>query len=53
MLMEKYRLGNGITVLFQKNSSKSVAVEVMVKVGSNNETIQQAGLSHFFEHILF
>ena len=51
--MQKYRLSNGITIIFDKNSSKSVAVEVMFKVGSNDETAKQAGLSHFLEHMLF
>ena len=51
--MEKYRLGNGIMVLFQKNSSKSVAVEVMVKAGSNYESRNILGISHFLEHMLF
>ncbi len=51
--MEKYGLGNGITILFQKNSSKSVAVEVMVKTGSNYENKKILGASHFLEHMLF
>ena len=51
--MEKYKLKNGITVIFDKNSSKSVAVEVMFKVGSNNESKNLAGISHFLEHMLF
>src|SRR3989338_10527227 len=53
MLMEKYRLGNGIKILFQKNSSKSVALEVMVKAGSNYENKNIFGISHFLEHMLF
>ena len=53
MKMKKYRLKNGITIIFDKNSSKSVAVEVMFKVGSNDENEQIAGISHFLEHMLF
>ena len=49
----KYALKNGATVLFRKNDSKSVAVEVMFKVGSNFETNKLAGISHFLEHMLF
>ena len=45
--MEKYRLGNGITLIFDKNSSKSVAVEVMLKVGSNYEAKKLAGMNLF------
>ena len=51
--MKKYTLKNGITLLFEKNSSKSVAVEVMFKVGSNHENKKIAGISHFLEHMLF
>ncbi|MBI2135020.1 insulinase family protein [Candidatus Woesearchaeota archaeon] len=51
--MNKYRLNNGITILFEKNNSKSVSVEVMFKVGSNNESAEIAGISHYLEHMLF
>ena len=51
--MKKYKLKNGITLIFEKNSSKSVAVEVMFKVGSNDENIRISGVSHFLEHMLF
>lgn len=51
--MRKYKLKNGITLIFEKNSSKSVAVEVMFKVGSNFENERIAGISHFLEHMLF
>lgn len=51
--MMKYKLNNGIIVIFEKNSSKSVAVEVMFKVGSNFESKDMAGISHFLEHMLF
>jgi len=51
--MKKFKLRNGITVIFEKNNSKSVAVEVMFKVGSNFENKELAGISHFLEHMLF
>ena len=51
--MEKYRLKNGITLIFEKKSTHSVAVEIMFKVGSNNEDLKVAGISHFLEHMLF
>jgi len=51
--MKKYKLKNGITVLFEKNYSKSVCVEVLFKVGSNFESENLAGISHFLEHMLF
>ena len=52
-MMEKYRLKNGLTLIFKRNSSKSVAVEIMFKVGSNFESKNLAGISHFLEHMLF
>ena len=51
--MRKYRLKNGITAIFDKNTSKSVAVEVMFRIGSNFESKAMAGISHFLEHMLF
>ena len=51
--MKKYTLNNGINLLFEKNNSKSVSVEVMFKVGSNNESAEIAGISHYLEHMLF
>lgn len=51
--MKKYKLNSGITILFEKNNSKTVAVEVMVKVGSNNENSKIAGISHYLEHMMF
>src|SRR3989344_9684969 len=51
--MKKYRLKNGITLIFEKNLSKSVAVEVMFRVGSNFESRKMAGISHFLEDMLF
>ena len=51
--MIKHRLGNGATMIFEKNKSKSVAIEIMFNVGSNYEKGKQAGLSHFLEHMLF
>ncbi len=51
--MPKYKLKNGITLIFEKNSSKSVAVEAAFKVGSHHESKEMAGISHFLEHMLF
>ena len=51
--MEKFQLKNGLTVLFQKNSSDSVALEAVFKVGSNDEKSDILGISHFLEHMLF
>ena len=51
--MERHKLKNGITLIFEKNNSKSVAVEIMFKFGSNFENRRTLGLAHFLEHMLF
>lgn len=51
--MKALRLENGLRVITQRRRTKSVAVEVMVKTGSNNETKRTGGLSHVLEHMLF
>jgi len=51
--MQKVVLPNGLTVIFEPQKSKSVVVEVMVKVGSNHESATERGISHFIEHMLF
>lgn len=51
--MKKFRLKNGLTVIYVEKPSQSVAVEVLVKVGSNNEEVEELGISHFIEHMLF
>lgn len=51
--MEKVVLPSGLTVIYKHKPGNSVVVEVMAKVGSNDETAQERGISHFLEHILF
>ena len=51
--MEKVVLPNGLTVIYKHKPGNSVVVEVMAKVGSNDETAKERGISHFLEHILF
>lgn len=51
--MQKTRLPNGLTVLFERKKGMSVVVEVMVKTGSNNEQAHERGISHFIEHMVF
>jgi len=46
-------LKNGAALIFEKNASKSVAVEVMFRFGSNFEGKKTLGLAHFLEHMLF
>src|SRR3989338_6554068 len=51
--MKINELKNGITIIFNKIPSKSAAVEITFKVGSNNESKKISGISHFLEHMLF
>lgn len=53
-LVEKYALGNGLTVVIRENhSSPVVAVQVWVKAGSTTEPEERAGMSHILEHMAF
>jgi zinc protease len=53
-LIEKFTLGNGLTVVLRENhSSPVVAVQVWVKAGSVTEPEDHAGMSHILEHMAF
>ena len=50
----KYTMDNGLRVWCQPRSdSKSVVVFLVVKVGSRYETVDNNGISHFVEHMVF
>ena len=51
--MKKTLLPNGLTIIYSEKKRDSVVVEVMIKVGSNDEAVKEQGLSHFLEHMLF
>ncbi|MBU1974592.1 MAG: insulinase family protein, partial [Nanoarchaeota archaeon] len=51
--MQKATLSNGLKIIYEKKERQSVVVEVMIKVGSNDENVHERGLSHFLEHMLF
>jgi predicted Zn-dependent peptidase len=47
-------LDSGVRVVTEEMPSvRSVALGFWIRVGSRNETIEQAGISHFLEHLLF
>jgi predicted Zn-dependent peptidase len=47
-------LDNGLRIITERfDNVRSVALSIMVGVGSRNEQADQAGLSHFLEHLLF
>lgn len=47
------KLRNGLNVISVNYNSQLVAVQLWVKVGSRNESDDEAGLSHLCEHLLF
>jgi predicted Zn-dependent peptidase len=48
------RLDQGVRVVSERLPSvRSIAVGLWVRVGSRDETVEQAGISHFLEHMLF
>jgi predicted Zn-dependent peptidase len=51
--MRRFKLKNGLTVLLDPRDSPTVTIEVSVNTGSNNESHNIAGISHFLEHMMF
>lgn len=49
-----FSLSNGLKVILQKNDSAPVvAINLWVNCGSANERDEEAGISHFIEHMIF
>jgi len=54
MSVQKYRLGNGLTVLLSVDTSAPVAsYHTWFAVGSRHEKTGKTGLAHLFEHLMF
>jgi zinc protease len=54
MAVQKYRLGNGLTVLLSIDVSAPVAsYHTWFAVGSRHEKVGKTGLAHLFEHLMF
>lgn len=51
--MQKIILENGLTLLLSKKESNSVVISATVKMGSNYESREENGVSHFIEHLVF
>lgn len=52
--MEKIQLENGLRVLLLPvEGARSVSASVWVEAGSRYETLEEQGISHFVEHMLF
>jgi len=46
-------LKNGMTILFEKREMPVVSVAFAVRNGGINETLDEKGISHFIEHMLY
>lgn len=46
-------LPNGLTVLVEKQRCRSLSIAVWVKTGTRYERSNEAGISHFLEHMMF
>ncbi|OHD07474.1 MAG: hypothetical protein A2086_14550 [Spirochaetes bacterium GWD1_27_9] len=52
--VKKYKRDDGLTILLEENPKfLSVALGLFIKRGSRDELFNQAGLSHFCEHMIF
>ncbi|TAL71807.1 MAG: insulinase family protein, partial [Bacteroidetes bacterium] len=52
--IEKYSLGNGLTVVLHEDHSDPIAsVAIYYHVGSSRETEGKTGFAHLFEHMMF
>ncbi len=52
-MFHKKVLSNGLTIIYNPIASETVTVEFSVHTGSVAESPEEAGLSHFLEHLLF
>lgn len=51
--VKKFTLENGLEILTIKKDTQIASVNVGVKVGSIYEAVDEKGISHFIEHMLF
>ncbi len=49
----KKNLSNGLRFIHLKNKAKHIIINVFVKVGSQDETPENNGISHFLEHMIW
>ncbi|MCJ7686367.1 MAG: insulinase family protein, partial [Desulfobacteraceae bacterium] len=51
---KRFKLDNGFTIILKEDNSAPVAaIQVWVRTGSANETEEEAGITHFIEHMIF
>ena len=52
-MLKKTILDNGLTIVSEKRNFKNVSMGIFVKTGLINETVENNGISHLVEHMLF
>ncbi|TCS82993.1 M16 family metallopeptidase [Tepidibacillus fermentans] len=53
-MIQRYTLQNGLRVIIEDIPTvRSVALGIWIGTGSRNETLENNGISHFIEHMLF
>src|SRR5437762_1147170 len=51
---KKYKLSNGLRLIVHEDSSTPLAaVNILYNVGSRDESPEQTGFAHLFEHLMF
>ena len=54
MSFNSSKLSNGLNIVtYSMPQVNSVSINIIVKVGSRYETVEEAGISHFLEHMAF
>jgi len=54
LMVQEFTLGNGLKVLLvEEHKAPVITVQIWYKVGSRNEVMGRAGLSHMLEHMMF
>jgi predicted Zn-dependent peptidase len=54
MDFKRYQLGNGLKVLVHEDTSTPLAaINILYNVGSRDESPDQTGFAHLFEHLMF
>ena len=53
MEFEQHQLANGIRIIHQHSNRAVAHCGLIINVGSRDEKIEQQGLAHFIEHVIF
>lgn len=53
MIYQYHEFPNGLRLVYRQQRGKVAHVGVLIKVGSRDETIEQQGMAHFIEHMIF